>query len=667
MRSVCPFCGVGCTLRGEDGRGRGAPGAVNRRGELCPKGVAAYEIHDADDRLTTPLVREDGDLRPASWDEALDRAVAGFEAALDAGGPDSLGFLASSNCTNEENYLLAKLARALGTNNVDNCARLCHSSTVAAMSDRLGAGAMTNSLDDATEAGAVLVWGANPVENHPVAYSSYLNQAVKSGAPLVVADPRETKTVERADIHLQLRPGYDIPLLNALCAVVVDEGLWDESFVAARTEGFESFADALRDVDIAANAELAGVAETTVREAARAFAGADAAATYTGMGTSQHHYGTLNVHALCNLVLLTGNLGKPGAGLNPLRGQNNVQGASDVGALPDLLPGYRSVADADARAALEDVWGFEPPAEPGLTEVELTHAFGDDVRAAFVFGENPAVTEPNASRVRDGLDALDTLVVLDVVRSETVEYADVVLPGSTFAEKTGTYTNTDRQVQRLFGERDPSADARRDFDAIGAFARRLTDDVALETPEEAFEELVTAVPQYAGMSYDGIGEGSQRWPFPEGAEEGEAILHRETFGGGREHAEFRAVGHVEPADDVADDELALTTGRVLQHFNSGAVTRRSPTLSRLYPGDALSIHPADAEARDIADGDPVVVENDRGRVETTARVTDSVRPGVVFLTFHFAEPLANELTGDELDPEAKIPEYKHTAVTVRKP
>lgn len=664
--SVCPYCGVGCGIRYDADRGNavGWNGPVNTRGELCPKGAAAWDVVEHDERLTTPLVRVNGRLVEATWDEAFDRIEREFSRAVADHGPDSVFFFSSSNCTNEENYLLQKAARALGTNNIDNCARLCHASTVAAMGDRFGAGAMTNSLSDLGEADVFLVTGANPAEQHPVIFRSYLLPALKSGTTMIHVDPRENQTTKAADIHLPVRPGFDIPLLNAMAAVVVEEGLVDEAFVAERTTGFEALREHLSGLDIDAEAERAGVDPADLRAAARAYGEAGRAAIFTGMGMSQHHYGTDNVQALINLPLLTGNVGKAGTGVNPLRGQNNVQGAGDVGALPNVLPGYRPVTDDDARAAVADVWGFEPPALPGLTEVEATHRFGDEVRAAYVFGENPAVTEPNANRVREAFEALDFCVVHDVFPTETTEFADVVLPGSVWAEKSGTVTNTDRQVIRMNRNVEPPGDARADLDILREFAARVAGLDAPATPEGVFDELRRVTPIYAGMSYEGIGTGSQRWPFPVGATEGTAILHADAFESGSKTAPFRVVEHVDPADPAADGELVLITGRVLQHFNSGALTRRSGVLMRMRGEDSLQIHPDDAAARGIEDGATVRVENDRGGVTVAAEVTPAVRRGTVFATFHYADPLVNRLTGDALDPVAKIPEYKHSAVRV---
>lgn len=666
-KSICPFCGVGCGViyNEANGKATGWAGPVNTRGELCPKGVAAFEPGEHADRLTQPLVRVDGHFVTASWDEALSRVAEGLLEARASYGPDALAFFSSSNCTNEENYLLGKLARALGTNNVDNCARLCHASTVTAMAERFGAGAMTNTLEDLLEADVYLVVGANPAEQHPVIFNSYLGRAIKDGTRLVHIDPRANKTANAADVHLPVSPGYDIPLLNALAKVIVEEGLVDEAFIRERTTGFDAYVDSLGAVDVPANAELAGVDVEDLGEAARLYGAADRAAAFTGMGMSQHHCGTDNVRALLNLALLTGNVGKRGSGVNPLRGQNNVQGANDVGARPADLPGYQPVTDGAARAAVEEVWGFDPPADPGLTEVEMTHAFGDAIRAAFVLGENPALTEPNLNRTRTEFEALDFLAVQDLFLTETAEYADVVLPGSTWAEKAGTVTNTDRQVMRMRPNASLPGEARRDLDVLCALGSRVT---ALEFdhdgPGPVFDEMTRVNPLYAGMSFEAIGEGSLRWPFPEGASEGTGVLHRQTFANGERTAPFVPVEHVPPADDLDDGELALTTGRVLQHFNSGALSRRSATLMRMRGEDVLEIHPDDAESREIADGDRVTVANERGAVDVRASVTPTITPGSVFLTFHYDAPATNLLTGDALDPDAKIPEYKHSAVTV---
>ncbi|WP_367175220.1 formate dehydrogenase subunit alpha [Haloarcula rubripromontorii] len=670
-QTVCPYCGVGCTIQyADNGKATGTAGPVNTKGEICPKGGAAYDVVEHEDRLTQPLVRANGQFATAPWETAMARVADRLGNIIDQHGPDAVEFFASSNCTNEENYVFQKIARMLGTNNVDNCARLCHSSTVAAMSERFGAGAMTNTLDDLAETDCLLVTGANPAEQHPVIFRSYFLPAIRNGATLIHIDPRETDTTDAADIHLDVRPGYDIQLLNSMAKVVLDEDLVDESFIEARTTGYSELTAHLDNVDIGLGADVAGVDPEAVREAARAYAEADTAAIVTGMGMSQHTCGTDNVHALLNLALLTGNVGRPGTGVNPLRGQNNVQGAGDVGALPSVLPGYEPVTDPDARQRVADEWGVEPPSEPGLTETAATHQFGDSVKAAVVFGENPAVTEPNASSVRAGFDDLDFCVVIDLFETATVDHADVVLPGSSWAEKAGTVTNTDRRVMRMRPNADLPGNARRDLDILTDLGQRLVDqpgEFDYDGPEAVFEELTRVNPLYAGMSYDDIGRSYQRWPFPADADSGTDVLHTETFASGEQTAPLRPVSPTPPADAVSGDQLVLTTGRTLQHFNSGALTRRSETLMRMRGEDVLEIHPDDAAARDIEDGDAVVVENGRGSVTVSAAVTAAIRPGVVFCTFHYLDPLANALTGDSLDPVAEIPEYKHSAVQVRKP
>ncbi|WP_435157134.1 formate dehydrogenase subunit alpha [Haladaptatus sp. DFWS20] len=677
-KSICPFCGVGCgVLRGDSGKGHGWKASVNRRGELCPKGVAAYDVLNHADRLTEPQIRIGGDLVPVSWDEAFLRIEQEFGRIVDEHGSDALGFFASSGCTNEENYVFQKLARMLGTNNVDNCARLCHSSTVAAMQSRFGAGAMTNTLDDLGDADCFLVWGANPAEQHPIIFSSYLAPAVNDGTTLIHIDPRENRTTEIADFHLPVKPGYDIPLLNGMCAVIFEEGLEDDEFLRERVSNVSAFRKFISGVDVDECAETAGIAPDDLREVARIYANATRAAAFTGMGMSQHRYGTANVHTLLNIALVTGNVGRCGTGVNPLRGKNNVQGASDVGALPDVLPGYRPVTDSDARKAIADVWGVEPPAIPGLTEVEMTHEFGDGIRGAFVFGENIGATEPNVNRTVRELDSLDCLVVQEIFPTETTAHADVILPASSWAEKAGTVTNTDRQVQQMRPSSDPPGNARTDLEILCEIGRRLLDidsDVRLsdtsfeyDGPEAVFSELTQVTPQYSGMSYSGIGDGSQRWPLPKGETEGVGVLHRNRFSNGERRAPLVSVEHIDPTAEHSNndsDSLVLTTGRVIEHFNSGVVTRRSDVLTHLRSTDALQIHPDDATERGVEDGDKVVVTSNNGRIEAKSAVTPSIRPGVVFLTFHFAERLVNRLTGDELDPTSKIPTYKHVRVRV---
>ncbi len=632
--SVCPSCAVGCSIEydGETGRATGAAGApVNREGRLCSKGINAFAGLDDDERLTQPLARIDGDLEPVLWAEAYERIETAFDTIIDDYGPDALAFLGAPRCTNEENYLFGKLARVLGTNNIDNRARICHQSTTRAMTDRLGSGAMTNSLADLAAADAFLVAGSNPAAQQPIAFNSYIRPAVNDGATLIHIDPRENRTTRAADIHLAPRPGADALVATLLGAVIVEEGLIDRSFIAERTTRFEAFESAMADIDIDEGAERAGVAPEKLRTAARAFGRAERAAVVSGTGIEgDDHEDTAAADALLNLVCATGNLGKRGAGMNPLRGLTNEQGANDIGSRPTTLPGYESVADPDARARIESEWGVEPPAIPGLSELDAVRAFGSSIRGAFVLAENPAVTELDTERVARNLDALDFLLVEEVFPSETTEHADVVLPASAWAEKSGTVTNLDRQVQRLHPFGSPPGNAKRDFEILRTLGSRLTDaGFDYEAPSEVFAELKRVNPLYAGMEYERIDHGGQRWPLPAGAEEGTRVLHADRFMNGQRCAPFVPVTSDVPGSDDHEHELVLLTRRQVNESSGGSDAGET----------TLRMHPDDASHRAVGDGDTVVVENDHGRVTATARVTERVRERTVFMGTNAAEPL----------------------------
>jgi predicted molibdopterin-dependent oxidoreductase YjgC len=639
IKSICPLCAVGCSVSydAEAGRASGWPDApVNANGELCPKGIAAFDVFDADDRLTRPLVRREGDLEPASWEAAYDRIERGFGGVIEQHGPDALAFLGAPHCTTEENYLFQKLARVLGTNNIDNRARLCHNSTVSTMEDRLGSGGMTNTLADLEEAEVFLVIGSNPADQQPVAFNSSIRPAVNGSAHLIHIDPRANRTTQLADQHLAPHPGADSLVVALMVATILDDGLFDEAFVEERTTGFEAFAASVADIDSEEVVERAGVDTTAVRQAARAFGKAERAAVIAGTGVEEDgHSATDTADALLNLLLLTGNLGKRGAGMNLFRGLNNEQGACDAGALPHRLPGDQPVEDSAARAQVADVWGVEPPAKPGRMELDLVRGFGDGIRGAFVLGENPAVTKLDTASVAHGLESLDFLLVQDVTHTETTAHADVVLPASAWSEKSGTVTNIDRQVQRMRPTESPPGEARRDFEILRTLGERLTDlDFDYDDPAAAFAELTEVNPLYAGMSYKGIGRGSQRWPFPEGSTEGVEILHREEFMSG-ERAPFTPVDRA-PAEDTADGLVLLTGSR------SGDIANTTMGHELGTADDALAIHPADADARALTDEGCVVVESTQGTVETTVNVTESVRRGTVFLHARAADSLIED-------------------------
>ncbi|GAB3419252.1 formate dehydrogenase subunit alpha [Haloparvum alkalitolerans] len=688
VKTICPYCGVGCGIQvnpdDDPGDMRFLPwgDAPVNEGRICIKGGAATEVVDHEDRLTDPLVKEDGEFREATWEEAYARVVEEMERIREEHDPDAMGFFGSSKTMNEENYLLQKLARRYGTNNVDNCTRMCHASTVWALRTSLGAGAMTNSMADLEES-ADLLWiqGANPGEQHPIANSQYFRQAVLEGATVIQVDPHANKTTESFDIegterhmHLQLEPGTDIPLLNIVLKTILerheenpDEGWIDEAFVAERTEGFEDLRETLADFDKAAAAEECGVPLEDIELAAEKYAMANDAAIFTGMGMSQHTCGVDNVQNEINLALVTGNLGKPGTGVNPLRGQNNVQGTCDVGAMPNVLPGYQLVDDDEARESVEDVWGFTIPDEPGLTNVEISHEAGDSVHGLYVMGENPIMSEPDGNRVEERLQELEFLVVQDIFMTETAKYADVVLPATTWAERGGTVTNTDRRVQRMRPVQKVHENTEHDLEILMEVGSRLfgEEGFRFDGPEAVFEELRQVCPSYHGMTYDRLGETGIQWPCYEPGDEGDRYLYEDAFETENGLGKIEGVRH-QPPVETPDEEypLILTTARLEEHYNTGTMSRRSPTLSRQHPENFVDVHPNDAAHYGIEDGDEVTLRSRRGSIDVRANVTEAIKEGVVWTTPHFAAASANRLTNDVLDERAKIPEYKAAAAEI---
>ena len=687
-KTICPYCGVGCGIQVRQGDDPGdvrfmpwSDAPVNE-GSICIKGGAATEVVDHEDRLTEPLIEEDGEFREATWEEAYDRIVSELTRIREEYGPDAMGFFGSSKTMNEENYLLQKLARRYGTNNVDNCTRMCHASTVWALRTSLGAGAMTNSMAD-LEAAADVFWiqGANPGEQHPIANSQYFRQAVLEGATVIQVDPHANKTTRSFDIqgtdchmHLQVNPGADIPLLNVVLKTLLerheedpDAGWIDEAFVEERTEGFEHLKETLEGFDRGAAAEEAGVPLEDIELAAEKYAMANNAAIFTGMGMSQHTCGVDNVQNEINLALITGNVGKPGTGVNPLRGQNNVQGTSDVGAMPNVLPGYQLVEDDEARRSVEDVWGFEVPDEPGLTNVELSHEFGDSVHGLYVMGENPVMSEPDSNEVEKRLNSLEFVVAQDIFMTETAEFADVVLPATTWAERGGTVTNTDRRVQRMRGVEKVHENTKHDLEILMEVGSRLfsEEEFRFDDVEAVFEELRAVCPIYHGMTYDGLGEEGVHWPCYEEGDEGDQFLYEDSFDTESGLGQIEGVRH-QPPKEVPDEEypLILTTARLEEHYNTGTMSRRSPTLSRQHPENFVDVHPNDADRYGIEDGDVVALRSRRGEIEVKAQVTEDIKEGVVWTTPHFAAASANRLTNDVLDDRAKIPEYKAAAAEI---
>lgn len=662
--TVCPFCGCGCpiTLHLMKNRIVRVSGGMDGF-RLCVKGRFGLSFVHRDDRLRVPLVRHQGVLGESSWEEVLSSVADKLRTIREQHGPQAIAGMSSAKCTNEENYLFQKLMRAaLGTNNVDHCARLCHAPTVAGLAQAFGSGAMTNSIGDIEEATCILVTGSNTTEAHPIVAQAIL-RAARRGARLIVADPRRIELADIAHVHLRQRPGTDIAWLNGLAHVILEEGLHNRKFVDQRCEGLDELKKSLAPYTPEAVEVLTGIPADDLRRAAHLYAEAERATIVYSMGITQHTTGTDNVLAVANLAMLTGHIGRRGTGVNPLRGQNNVQGACDVAALPNVLPGYQPLSAPEVRAKFERVWGAPIPAAPGLTAVEIVDAASaGEIKALLVMGENPMVTHPDQNHVRQGLEALELLVVIDIFPSETSQLAHVVLPAASFAEKDGTFTSTERRVQRLRRALPPPGEALPDWEILCRLSTRLGLPMAYAHPREIMDEIASLTPIYGGITYARLdGEGLQ-WPCPRPRHPGTPILHQEQFtrGKGRFHP-VRHAGPTEAPDDAYP--LALTTGRVLYHFHSRTMTRRVRGLQDLVPQGYVEIHPADADRLGIVNESLVRVTSRRGSIVTLARVTKRAQEGTVFIPFHFAEAAANVLTpADTLDPSSKIPALKACAV-----
>jgi len=667
--TTCPYCGVGCQMYlgvrgGQVISVRGKREGTTNRGWLCVKGrYGINEFIHHSERLTTPLVRRNGGFIEVSWDEALD-LVAG---KLTNYKSDEVAVISSAKCTNEDNYVIQKLARVvLGTNSVDHCARLCHAPTVAGLVQSFGSGAMTNSIDDIGGAACILAIGTNTTEAHPV-IGFFVKQAVRKGAKLIVANPREIDLVRYADLWLRQKPGTDVALLMGMMKVIVDEGLLDLSFIEERCEDFDTFKESLNGFGLDFVEQITEVPGEKVAEAARIYATNRPSAILYSMGITQHSHGTDNVIATANLAMLTGNIGKPSTGVNPLRGQNNVQGACDLGALPNVYTGYQAVSNPTIKEKFERAWGCSLSAEPGLTLTEIINvAHRGQIKALYLVGENPALADADAGHVREALKKLEFLVVQDIFLSETAQLADVVLPAATFVEKDGTFTNTERRVQRVRKAIEPVGDSKPDWWITCRIAQRMgSKGFEFTHPAQIMSEIADLTPSYGGISYARLEEGGLQWPCPTEQHPGTPVLHTEQFTRGKGRL---ITLEYKPSMELPDDEypLILTTGRSLFHFHTGTITRKVNGLNILRSEELVEINPEDASVLGITDGETVKVISRRGEVVAKARVTEVSSAGVVFMTFHFAESPANFLTNAALDPIAKIPEYKVCAVRVEK-
>ena len=678
VETTCPYCGVGCGIQvgvREDARlalmADDVPANRSSLGMLCVKGRFGTGFVHARDRVTTPMVRRDGRWVTVGWDEALDAAAEGL-----ARHRGRFGALASAKATNEDGYLIQKFCRVvMGTNDVDHCTRLCHSPSVEAMLVSMGSGATSNSYEDYESAGCIMVVGADASANHPVIAVRF-RRAVSRGARLVVVNPRRVELCAQADLWLQQRPGTDVTLFNAMAKVILDEGLANAAFVAQRTEGFDAWRRSLEPYTLARAAAVTGVPADAIAQAARWYARPpfSGSCLVWGMGITQHVNGTLNAHALLNLSLVAGQMGFPGSGISPLRGQNNVQGCGDAGCIPTNLPGYQSYAP-ETLGRFEAAWGVRPPAAAGRVVTEMVEGcLSGETRAMYVVGENPLLSEPDLHHAEKAIGQLDVLVVQDLFLHETAERAHVFLPAAAFAEKDGTFTNSERRVQRVRAALPPPGDARPDWWITAELARRVARRLGVDVgrqfdyPDAAavFDEMARLTPFLAGLSHARLDrEGGIQWPCPTADHPGTRYLYGESFPRGR--ARFVVAEQVAEAAELpdADYPFVLNTGRLLYHWHGGTLTRRVQGLLELAPRLEVAIHPADARRLGVDTGSPVRVRSRRGELTGHAQVTEAVRAGAVFVPFvKLADSAANFLTNAAFDPSSKIPEYKVCAVAV---
>jgi len=672
-RTTCIYCGVGCQIdlnvnpkTNRIVRVTSEVGCIPNEGNLCVKGRFGMDFVGHPERLRTPLIKRNGQFEEATWDEAITLIAEKLKTIKSESGPDSIAGLSSAKCTNEDNYVFQKFIRAgIGTNNVDHCARLCHASTVAGLARAFGSGAMTNSIAELKNAKCIFVIGSNTSEAHPVIALSVKEAAVKNGAKLIVADPRKIDLVDYAALHLQQRPGTDVALVNAMMNVIISENLLDREFIEERTEDFEKTAEAVKDMTPEAAAKITGVPAEAIREAARIYATAETGSIIFSMGITQHTTGTDNVLSLANLAMLTGNVGKDSAGVNPLRGQNNVQGACDLGALPNVYPGYQSVEDPEIHAKFEKAWEAKLSAKTGLTVVEIFHAIEEgSIRALYLMGENPALSDPNLNRTRKALEKVEFLVSQDVFLSESAQYADVVLPAFSFSEKDGTFTNTERRVQRVRKAVSPPGQARDDWRIVCDISTAFGSPMDYKNASEIMDEIASVSPIYGGISFDRIDSVGLQWPCADKSHPGTKYLHKGQFKRGK--GKFYPVAFKEPAESPGKQfPLILSTGRLLYQYHTGTLTRKAAAINQVSPTGYVEINIADAEKYGVRDGEQVEVSTPRGNVTTKASVGTRVAEGWLFMPFHFAEGPANMLTNDALDPIAKIPEFKVCSAKIK--
>ncbi len=674
VATTCPYCGVGCGLNlvVNDGKLVGVEplkrSPINE-GKLCPKGATCWEFVQSPDRLTKPLIKKDGKFEEATWDEAYDLIASKFKETYEKYGPKSLGFQVSCRTPNEECYIMQKLARvAFKTNNIDNCARICHGPSVAGLSLSFGSGAATNPFEDVRNADVIFMIGANTIEAHPLA-GRRLVQAKKEGRTIIVCDPRYTPTARLANEYVRYNPSTNIALINSIMYWIIQENLHDKEFIEKRTTGFE---DLKKTVEKYAEVEsITGVPTERVKEIARIYASANNAVIIYCLGITELTTGTDNVRSLGNLAMLTGNVGRPGTGVNPLRGQNNVQGACDMGAYPNVFSGYQKCEDDATRKRMEDLWGVTGLAkEYGVTLTEQINQCGDPIKAMYVFALNPVVSYPDSNHVMRSLEKLDFLVVQDIFMTETAQFADVILPGVSFAEKDGTFTSGERRVNRIRKAVEAPGDAKEDWQIFVDLAHKFgLAGFDFNSPEDIWNDVRRVTPSMAGISYARMEKPeSVHWPCPAEDHPGTPILHREKFSSADGLGHFFGIEHRPPAE-VADAEYPFTlmTGRLIFHYHTRTQTGRAKILHQEVPEAYVQINKEDAARLKIQHGEKIRLRGRRGQAEALARVTDEVAPGVLMMTMHFGGVgSVNQLTNTALDPLSKMPELKHSAVAVEK-
>ena len=688
VTSLCPYCGVGCQVsyKVKDEKivyAEGVDGPANHN-RLCVKGRFGFDYIHHPHRLTVPLIRLDGvpkdandqvdpanpwtHFREAGWDEALDRAAAGLKKVRDEKGKKALAGFGSAKGSNEEAYLFQKLVRlGFGSNNVDHCTRLCHASSVAALMEGLNSGAVSAPFAAAMDAEVIIVIGANPTVNHPVAATFIKNAVKQNGAKLIVMDPRRQALSRHAYKHLAFKPGTDVAMLNAMLNVIIAEKLYDEQYIAAYTENFEALKQNVLEFTPEKMAPVCGVDAETLREVARLYAKSQGSIIFWGMGISQHVHGTDNSRCLIALALTTGQIGREGTGLHPLRGQNNVQGASDAGLIPMVYPDYQSVEKAAVRAMFEEFWGQSLDPEKGLTVVEIMRAIhAGEISGMYVEGENPAMSDPDLNHARQALAMLDHLVVQDLFLTETAFHADVVLPASAFAEKSGTFTNTDRRVQLAHPVVAPPGDARQDWWIIQQIAKRMGLDWTYGGPADIFAEMARTMPSFDNITWERlVREGAVTYPVDAPDKPGNEIIFRAGFP--TENGRARIVpANIRPPDEIPDMDypMILSTGRVLEHWHTGSMTRRAGVLDAIEPEAVAFLAPKELHRLNLNPGDRMRLETRRGAVEVKVRSDRDVPEGMIFMPFCYAEAAANLLTNPALDPVGLIPEFKFCAARV---